>query len=181
MKSRAEKQSQKRIEQKESRGRRKKIHPPEMLGKPGLGGSKSRLAKAAGAEVAVSLRHENLRAAVARSTCSSQNVQNTPFSDHFLKSKSQKIARRYGAKHIFKSRCTKHTILGPLFEVQMSKNCTPLWHKAEHFLKLRCKTHQAQSTFSSSDVEKLHTALAQSTCSTQKVQNIPGSDHFRKF
>ena len=41
------------------------------------GESKSRLVKAAGAEAAVSLRHENLHAAVARSTFVSQNVQNT--------------------------------------------------------------------------------------------------------
>ena len=37
-------------------------------------GSKSNLAKAAGAEVAVEGRHEKLHAAVARSTFSSQNV-----------------------------------------------------------------------------------------------------------
>ena len=33
---------------------------------------------------------------------------------------------------ISKSKCTKHTILGPLLEVQMSKKCTPLWREA-HF------------------------------------------------
>ena len=49
------------------------------------GESQSRLAKAAGAELAVSLRHENLHAAVARRMFSSQNEQNTPGSDHFLK------------------------------------------------------------------------------------------------
>ena len=35
----------------------------------------------------------------------------------------RKSARRCGAKHISKSKCTKHTILGPLLEVQMSKKC----------------------------------------------------------
>ena len=44
----------------------------------------------------------------------------------------RKIARRCGAKHISKSKCTKHTMLGPLLEVDMSKKCTPLWHEA-HF------------------------------------------------
>ena len=39
------------------------------------GGSKSRLAKAAGAEVAVQRRNEKVHAAVARSTFASQNTQ----------------------------------------------------------------------------------------------------------
>ena len=47
----------------------------------GSGGSKSRLAKAAGAEPAGQMRDEKLHAVVARSTFSSQNVQSTPFSD----------------------------------------------------------------------------------------------------
>ena len=87
-------------------------------------GSKSNLGKAAGAEVAVERRNEKLHAAVARSIFSSQNVQNTPGSDHFLR--CRKIARRCSEKHIFKSKCAKHLRGGPLFEVAMSKNCTPL-------------------------------------------------------
>ena len=87
----------------------------------GSGGSKSNLAKAAGAEPAVQMRDEKLHAVVARSTFPSQNVQNTPFSDHFWKLRCRKSARRCGAKHISKSKCTKHTMLGPLLEVEMSK------------------------------------------------------------
>ena len=49
----------------------------------GSRGSKSRLAKAAGAEPAGQMRDEKLHAVVARSTFPSQNVQNTPRSDHF--------------------------------------------------------------------------------------------------
>ena len=49
----------------------------------GSGGSKSRLAKAAGAEPAGQMRDEKLHAVVARSTFASQNVQNTPALDHF--------------------------------------------------------------------------------------------------
>ena len=48
------------------------------------GVSKSRLAKVAGAEVAVQRRNKKLHATVARSTCASQNVENPPCSDHFL-------------------------------------------------------------------------------------------------
>ena len=51
----------------------------------GWAGSKSNLGKAAGAEVAVELGNEKLHAAVARSTFSSENVQNMSGSDHFLK------------------------------------------------------------------------------------------------
>ena len=98
----------------------------------GSGGSKSRLAKAAGAEPAGQMRDEKLHAVVARSTFRSQNVQNTPFSDHFWKLRCRKSARRCGAKHISKSKCTKHTRFGPLLAVEMSKNCTPLWREA-HF------------------------------------------------
>ena len=48
---------------------------------------------------------EKLHAAVARSTFWSQNVQNTACSDHFLKLRCGKIARRCGEKHISKSKC----------------------------------------------------------------------------
>ena len=75
---------------------------------------------------------EKVHAVVARSTFRSQNVQNTTCSDHFWKLRCWKSARRCGAKHISKSKCTKHHMLGPLLEVEMSKKCTPLWRKA-HF------------------------------------------------
>ena len=115
----------------------------------GSGGSNSRLAKAAGVEPSGQMRDEQLHAVVARSTFGSQNVQSTPFSDHFWKLTCRKSARCCGAKHVSKSKCRKHTILGPLLEVVMSKKCTPLWREAhlevnmytprsEHFWKLRC-------------------------------------------
>ena len=50
----------------------------------GSAGSKSRLAKAAGAEPAGQTRDEKLHAVVARSTFPSQNAQNTRGADHFL-------------------------------------------------------------------------------------------------
>ena len=89
-------------------------------------GSKSNLAKAAGAEVALQRTQEKLHAAVARSAFSSQNAQKLTGSDHFLKLRCGKIARRCSEKRIFKSKCTKTDGLGPLFEVAMWKNCTPL-------------------------------------------------------
>jgi len=96
----------------------------------GSGGSKSRLAKAAGAEPSGQMRDEKLHAVVARSTFRSQNVQSTPAPDYFWKLRCRKSARRRGAKHVSKSTCTKHTSFGPLLEVEMSKKCMPLWREA---------------------------------------------------
>ena len=128
---------------------------------------------------------------VVRSTFPSQNVQNTPCSDHFWRLRCRlskkctplwrqahfqvkmykthhvrttfggsdvdfrKSARRCGAKHISKSKCTKHTILGPLLEVEMSKKCTPLWREA-HFEVKMYKTHHVRTTFGGSDVASLN-------------------------
>ena len=146
----------------------------------GSGWSKSRLAKAAGAEPAGQRRDEKLHAVVARSTFRSQNVQSTPFSDHFGKLRCRKSARRCGAKHISKSKCTKHTSFGPLLEVEMSKKCTPLWREA-HFEVNMYKTHQLRTTFGSWDVEKVHAVVARSTFRSQNVQDTTCSRHFWRF
>jgi len=83
----------------------------------GSGGSKSRLAKAAGAEPSGYMRDEY-------------------------------IARRCGAKKISKSKCTKHTMLGPLLEVEMPKKCTPLWREAHVKVKMY-KAHPLRTSFGS--------------------------------
>ena len=146
----------------------------------GSGGSKSRLAKAAGAEPAGQMRDEKLHAVVARSTFPSQNVQNTSASDHFWKLRCRKSARRCGARHISKSKDAKHTMHGPFLEVPMSKKCTPLWREA-HFQVKMYKTPQRRTAFGSCDVEKVHAVVARSTSPSQKVQNTPRTDHFWRF
>ena len=83
----------------------------------GSGGSKSRVAKAAGAEPSGQMRDEA-------------------------------FARRSGVQRISKSKCTKHTSVGPLLEVEMSKKCTPLWREAHFQVKLY-KAHQLRSKFGS--------------------------------
>ena len=123
---------------------------------------------------------EKVHAVVARSTFRSQNVQNTPASDHFWKLRCRKSARRCGAKPIPKSKCTKHTRFGPLLEVEMSKKCTPLWREA-HFEVKMYKTHQVRTTFGSCDVEKVHAVVARSTFGSQNIKNTRGSDHFWKL
>ena len=87
---------------------------------------------------------------------------------------------RCGAKHISKSKCTKHLSSGPLLEVEMSKKCTPLWREAHVQVKMY-KTHQRRTTFGSCDVEKVHAVVARSTFPSQNVQNTPGPDHFWKL
>ena len=138
----------------------------------GSGGSKSRLAKAAGAEPAGQMRDEKLHAVVARSAFASQNVQSTPLSDHFWKLRCRKSARRCGAKHISKSKCTKHLSLGPLLEVAISKKCTPLWREA-HFEVKMLKTLGVRTTFGGSDVASLlYTTLHSTTLRSTTLHYI---------
>ena len=152
-----EKRKIRRKKNKRKKVRRKTMQMREKVGKSrntvfpmicGSGRSKSRLAKAAGAEPAGHMRDEKLHAVVARSRFPSQNVQNTPVSDHFWKLRCQKNERRCGAKLISNSKCTKHTSFGPLLLVEMSKKCTPLWREA-HFEVKMYKTHQLRTTFGS--------------------------------
>ena len=140
------------------------------------------------------MRHEKVHAVVARSTFRSQNVQNTTGSDHFWKLRCRKSVRRCGAKHISKSKCTKHTRCGPLLALEMSKKCTPLWREAHfevkmlkhqvqmskkctplwreaHFEVKMLKTQGVRTTFGVSDVEKVHAIVARSTFRSQNVKN----------
>ena len=71
-------------------------------------------------------------------------------------------------------------MVGALLEVEMSKKCTPLWREA-HFQVKMYKTLGVRTTFGSSDVEKVHAVVAQSTFRSQNVQSTRGSDHFWRF
>ena len=82
-----------------------------------------------------------------------------------------KIARRCGAKHISKSKCTKHTRFGPLLEVEMSKKCTPLWREA-HFEVKMYKAHHARTTFGGSDV--VSRGRRKGLCTLSKVSKTWG-------
>ena len=93
-------------------------------------GSKSRLAKAAGAEVAAQSRQEKLHAAVARSSFSVKmykiaRVRTT------LGSCDVEKWHAAVARSTFASQNAKKTdSLSSLLEVEMSKNGTPLWREA---------------------------------------------------
>ena len=56
--------------------------------------------------------------------------------DHVSKLRCRKSARRCGATHISKSKCTKHLSFGALLQVAMSKKCTPLWREARFQVKM---------------------------------------------
>ena len=88
---------------------------------------------------------EKVYAVLARSTFPRQNVQNTPCSDPFWKLRCRKSVRRSGTKHIFKSKCTRHTNCGPLLEVDMSNKMYAV---------------VARSTFPSQNVQIKHTRFS---------------------
>ena len=170
--------------QRRERVRRKKMQVHDQEGKSrftlffkicGSGWSKSRLAKAAGAEPC-----RQMRDVVARSTSPSQNVQSTPFPDHFSKLSCRKSAHRCGAKHISKSKCTKHARFGPLFEVELSKKCTPLWCEAHFQVKMHKHT-TVRPPLESWNVQKVHAVVALITFPSQKCKKWGGSDHFLTF
>ena len=105
---------------------------------------------------------EKVHAVVARSTFPSQNVQSTPRSDHFWELRCRKRARRCGAKHISKWKCTKHHMFVPLLEVPMWKKYTPLLREA-HFEVKMLKTLGFRTTFGSSDVASLRFTTLKTT------------------
>ena len=94
-------ESQKREHAGARKGRKVAIHSVSPM-IWGSWGSKSNLAKAAGAEPAGQMRDEKLHAVVARSTFPSQKGKKNTVSDHFWKLRCWKSARRCGAKHICK-------------------------------------------------------------------------------
>ena len=85
---------------------------------------------------------EKVHAVVARSTFQSQNVQNTSCSDHFWKLRCRKSASGCGAKHMSKSKSTKHHMYTPLLDVEAprsvagARDCAPCqkWAKREGFV-----------------------------------------------
>ena len=169
-----ERRAEKRKSQKKEDAVREKVGKSRNTVFPmicGSGGSKSRLAKAAGAEPSGQMRDEKLHPVVARSTFPSENVQNPTCSEHFWKLRCGKSARRCGVKHISKSKCTKHTRSGPLLEVAMSKKCTPLWREA-HLEVNMLKTPHARTTFGRSDV--VSRCTCKGLCTFSKVSKTWG-------
>ena len=140
---------------------------------------------------------EKLHAVVARSTFSSENVQNTSASEHFLKLRCRKIARRCGEKKMYKTCQARTTFWSSDVEKwhavvarsTLSSENVQNMSGSDHFLKFRCwkmarrcgETCQARSTFWSWDVEKLHAAVARSAFPSRNVKKLTVSEHFLKL
>ena len=154
---------------------------------------------------------EKVHAVVAQSTLPSQNVQNTPWPDHFWKLRYRKSARRCGAKHISKSKCAKHPLSDHFWKLRCRKSarrcgakhmsmskCTkhhmfaPLLEvrmlkkckslwREAHFQVKMCKAPHVRATFGGSDVEQVHAIVARSKFPSQNVQNTKCSRHFWRF
>ena len=67
---------------------------------------------------------EKLHTAVARSTFSSQNVQNTAGADHFLKFRCGKIVEKWHAAVAPSTFTSQNVRFAPLLEVPMSQRCS---------------------------------------------------------
>ena len=114
-----------------------------------------------------------MHAVLAQSTCPSQNVQNTPGSDHFWKLRCWKSARRCGARFQVKSVKTwrSRTIFGS-WDVE----------KVRAVSSQKCKKLTVPETLWEV-VEKVHTVVARSTFPSQNVKGTTCScsDHFWRF
>ena len=119
----------------------------------GSGGSKSRLAKAAGSEPFEEMRDKQLHAFAARSTFRSQNVQNTSVSDHFWKLRFRKKCTPLWCEAHFEIKMYKtpqcrttfgswdvekvHAVVARSTFRNQNVQSTP--GSEEHFWKLRCR------------------------------------------
>ena len=170
-------EEKKKEDRRRERVRRKKWQVREKVGKSpcvspmicGSVGFRSRLAKVAGAEPAGQMRDEKLHSVVARRTCPNQNVQSTPFSDHFWKLTCQKSARHSGAKHMSKSTCTKHATFRELS-----------WH-VEKVRAVAARStfpsQNAQSTSASENFWKLRCLKSAHCCGTQQTSRSKCTKH----
>ena len=122
---REEKNRREKIRERE-RDRRKKMQVREKVGKSrntvffewfvAPEGPKSRLAKAGARWEMKSARQGGAK------HIGSQNVQNTPFSDHFWKLRCRKSARCSGAKHMWKSKCTNTSCSDDFWKLRCQKS-----------------------------------------------------------
>ena len=126
---------------------------------------------------------------------------------HVVRWEMKSCTPLWRAAHL-QDKCTKHTNVRPLLEVEMSKKCMLLWREARFDVKctkhtssgpllevemskkctpLWCeahvqvkmyKTHQLRTTFGSWGVEKVYAVVARSTCRSQKCQKTEGYGTF---
>ena len=180
--SRAEADRRERLEERRSEKRKsqKKEDADARKGKKvakhyvfpmicGSGGSKSRLAKAAGAEPAGQMRDEKLHAVVARSTFWSLNVQTHTILGPLLEVEMSKKCTPLWREAHFEVKMYKTPQRRTTFGSWDVEKVYAVVHEA-HFEVKMYKTHQLRTTFGSWDVEKVHAVVARSTFWSQNVQ-----------
>ena len=78
-----------------------------------------------------------------------------------------------------KSKCSKTDGLGPLFNVLMSKNCTPLWREAH--MEKKCTKHVGFEALFEVPMSKNCTPLwREAHLEVKNVQNTSAADSFLK-
>ena len=143
-----------------------------------LRGSKSRLAKAAGAEPAGQMRDEKLHAVVARSTFASEKAKNTARSKHFWKLRCRKSARRCVSRSTFPSQNDKNTRgLDHFWKLRCRKSARRCG--AKHNSKSKCTKHLSFGTLLEVEMSKKCTPLWREAHS--EVKTHQGLDHFSKL
>ena len=137
----------------------------------GSGGSKSRLARPAGAEPSGQMRDKKLHAVVGRSTCPSQNVQTRQHRTTFGSWDVEKVHAVVARSTFPSQKCKKNHTFGPLLHVQMSKKCTRLWREA-HVQVKSVKSTTRSDHFWTSRCRRVHAVVARSTFGSQKCQKL---------
>ena len=148
----------------------------------GSGGSRSRLAKAAGAEPTAQMRDEKLHAAVVRSTFPSQKCKKLTSSDHFwpveMSKKctpllreahcpSQKSVRNWRVRTTFWRSDVEQVHAVVVQSTFPSQKCKKLT-SSDHFRKLRCR-------------KSARRCCAKHISKAKKCQKLTSSDHFLTF
>ena len=96
---------------------------------------------------------EKVHAVVAQSKIRMQNVQNTPFPEHFCKLRCSNSGCCCGAEHTSKCTGEKHLSIGALLEVESLKKCTRLWREPRFEINMQKHLH-IRTNFEGWDVEK---------------------------
>ena len=95
-----------------------------------------------------------MHAVVAGSTFGSENVQNASCSDDFGSCDVEKVHAVVGRSTFASENVKKNNILGPLLEVAMLKQCTPLWCEA-HVEVNMYKTPHVRAIYERPDVAQM--------------------------
>ena len=85
------------------------------------------------------MRDDKLHTAAARAHLQVKKLKNTALLEVAMSKKCTSLPCG-AAKHISKSKCTKHSRFGALLEVEMSKKRTPLWRST--FRSPKCTKHR---------------------------------------